>query len=132
MILYFVILYLLLSLVSYNCGINAKTGKRSPLVASPWLYQLMWPLIFGGLYYVSRNDDIKSLVFVLIFTFFLWPMGYGCLGDAKSGVYAIIVSFYIAMLILTHTSTTYYEKIVVVAVMAWLHYALLTNILELV
>lgn len=120
------ILFVLLSSISYNCNINKTTGDIIKFRPPPIVFSLVWPIIFILLYLSSQEDeDNDHIYYVLIASFFLWPIGYGCGTNKTLGIYAILISLTLIFYLQNEKSNKYLSF-----VNTWLIFALILNCIE--
>lgn len=112
-----IILFILLSSITYNCNIIKKNN-------SSWVFSIVWPIIFILLYLASEEDNEQNyLYYMLLLSFFLWPLSYGCANMKDLGAYSILISLTLVFYIENEKSNKYLSF-----VKAWLIFALGLNI----
>ena len=121
-----IILFILLSSISYNCNISKSAGDIVKFRPPSFIFSLVWPIIFTLLYLASQDDkDNDLLYYVLIASFFLWPISYGCGNDKTFGIYSILTSLTLVFYLQNEKSNKYLSF-----VHAWLIFALILNCTE--
>lgn len=126
-ILAVIILYILMYSTTFNCNLKSPSVNLK-IQPPPIVFSLVWPIIFGLLWYASEYGDNKNndyLYYLLLSSFVLWPILYGC-NNKTFGIYSIMLSMIILGLIFTEEqSGMSYKCLVPVAV--WLNFALILN-----
>lgn len=120
------ILFILLTSISYNCNINRTTGDLVKFRPPPFVFSIVWPIIFILLYLASQTDtDNDNIYYVLVGSFFAWPIAYGCGADKTLGIYSILISLTLVFYLQNEKSNKYLSF-----VQAWLLFALILNCIE--
>jgi len=121
-----IILFVLLSAISYNCNINKSSGSLVKFRPPACVFSLVWPIIFFLLYLASKEDpDNDILYYVLVGSFFLWPLSYGCRSNKTFGIYSILISLTLLFSLQNEKSNKYLSF-----VHMWLLFALILNCME--
>lgn len=127
-IIIFVIIFILLSLVTYNCNINESSGSIVKFRPPSIVFSIVWPIIFILLYLAKEEDDDEKddyMYYLLFASFFLWSTSYGCANYKSLGIYAILTSLTILRMIENDNNKFYLSPIY-----TWLLFALLINVAE--
>lgn len=127
-IIIFVIIFILLSLVTYNCNINESSGSVVKFRPPSIVFSIVWPIIFILLYLAKEEDDSEKddyLYYLLFASFFIWSISYGCANYKSLGIYAILTSLTILRMIENDNNKFYLSPIY-----TWLLFALLLNVVE--
>jgi tryptophan-rich sensory protein len=122
-----IILYVLLYSTTFNCNIKSSSISLK-IQPPPIVFSLVWPIIFGLLWYSSQYDNNKNndyLYYLLLSSFILWPILYGC-NNKTYGIYSILLSMIILGLIFTEELTPISYKCLI-PVLVWLNFALILN-----
>lgn len=120
------ILFVLLSSISYNCNINKNTGDIVKFRPPSVVFSLVWPIIFILLYLASQEDKENDHIYYgLIGSFFLWPIAYGCGANKTFGIYSILISLTLVFYLQNEKSNKYLSF-----VQTWLLFALILNCIE--
>ena len=115
--------YTLITSMMYNC----KKTQISNLNIQPpnYIFGLVWPIIFILLYFASIDSTNENNIkyYLLVFSFMLWPLSYVCFDNKFLGIFAILISLMLALMLNN-------DSIFVAPVIAWLIYALILNCFE--
>lgn len=121
-----IILFILLSCLSYNCNINNNTGDLVKFRPPSFIFSIVWPIIFILLYLASIEDKANDVVYyILVGSFFIWPLAYGCCSNKNLGIYSILISLTLVFYLQNEKSNKYLSFI-----QAWLLFALILNCIE--
>ena len=121
-----IVLFLLLSSISYNCNINESVGNIVKFRPPGFIFSIVWPIIFTLLYLASQEDQKNdTLYYFLIGSFFLWPLSYGCGNNKSLGIYSILISLTLVFYLQNEKSNKY-----LCFVQSWLIFALILNCIE--
>lgn len=120
------ILFVVLSSVSYNCNINTNTGDMVKFRPPSAIFSIVWPIIFILLYLASQDDTENDIIYyVLVGSFFAWPIAYGCGANKTLGIYSILISLTLVFYLENEKSNKYLSF-----VKTWLLFALILNCIE--
>lgn len=120
------ILFVVLSSVSYNCNINKNTGDMVKFRPPSAIFSIVWPIIFILLYLASQDDAENDIIYyVLVGSFFAWPIAYGCGANKTLGIYSILISLTLVFYLENEKSNKYLSF-----VKTWLLFALILNCIE--
>jgi tryptophan-rich sensory protein len=120
------ILFILLSSISYNCNINKTTGDIVKFRPPSFIFSIVWPIIFILLYLASQEDaENDNIYYVLVGSFFVWPIAYGCGANKTLGNYSILISLTLVFYLQNEKSNKYLSF-----VQGWLLFALILNCIE--
>lgn len=120
------ILFILLSSISYNCNINKSTGDIVKFRPPSFIFSIVWPIIFTLLYLASQDDKENDVIYyLLVGSFFIWPLAYGCGANKNLGIYSILISLTLVFYLQNEKSNKYLSF-----VKAWLLFALILNCIE--
>ena len=120
------ILFILLSSISYNCNINKSTGDIVKFRPPAFIFSIVWPIIFTLLYLASQDDHENDVIYyLLVGSFFIWPLAYGCGANKNLGIYSILISLTLVFYLQNEKSNKYLSF-----VQAWLLFALILNCIE--
>lgn len=115
--------YTLITSMMYNC----KKTQISNLNIQPpnYIFAIVWPIIFILLYFASIDSTNENNIkyYLLVFSFMLWPLSYVCFNNKFLGIFAILISLMLALMLNN-------DSILVAPVIAWLIYALILNCFE--
>lgn len=121
-----VILFVLLSSISYNCNISKSSGDIVKFRPPSFVFSMVWPIIFTLLYLASQEDKSNDIIYyILIGSFFLWPLSYGCGNNKTFGIYSILISLTLVFYLQNEKSNKY-----LCFVQTWLLFALILNCVE--
>lgn len=120
------ILFVLLTSISYNCNINKNTGDIVKFRPPSFIFSIVWIIIFILLYLASQEDPINDTIYyLLIGSFFIWPIAYGCGANKTLGIYSILISLTLVFYLQNEKSNKYLSF-----VQSWLLFALILNCIE--
>lgn len=120
------VIFILLSSISYNCNIGKNTGDIVKFRPPSFIFSIVWPIIFILLYFASKEDKTNdALYYLLIASFFLWPLFYGCYDNKAMGIYSILISLTLAFYLQNEKTNKY-----LCFVQSWLIFALILNCVE--
>lgn len=121
-----IILFIILSSMSYNCNISSNTGDIIKFRPPSFVFSLVWPIIFI-LLYICSQEDLKNdtLYYLIIASFFLWPLSYGCSNNKTLGIYSILISLTLTLSVQSENTIKYLGF-----VQTWLIFALILNCIE--
>ena len=120
------ILFILLSSISYNCNINKTTGDIVKFRPPSFIFSIVWPIIFILLYLASQEDaENDNIYYVLVGSFFVWPIAYVCGANKTLGIYSILISLTLVFYLQNEKSNKYLSF-----VQGWLLFALILNCIE--
>jgi tryptophan-rich sensory protein len=119
-----ILAYILLIAMMHNCN---KNNLVSNLKIQPpsIIFSMIWPLIYLLIWLSSNEYELNYYYYLLLLSFFLWPLSYVCYNYKLFAIFAILISLSLALVILT-TKSPY-----IAPVIAWLIYALILNCFEL-
>ena len=121
-----IILFVLLSAITYNCDIKKNTGNMVKFRPPSFIFTIVWPIIFILLYLASQTDNENdNIYYALIGSFFVWPIAYGCGANKTLGIYSILLSLCLLFYLQNEKSNKYLSF-----VHMWLLFALILNCTE--
>lgn len=124
-------------LTSYKCHIGKSSGKTVKARPPPWVFGIVWPVLYlllGYSWVLLRKKDksVDALFWMNIIGLVNWLIVYGCMKDKKSAVFILLGTFIIALVTWGYAikSTVKGPMYYLAPYVGWLLFALLLNFTE--
>lgn len=122
----------LASITSYFCKIPKDAGNNVKFRPPSWVFGFVWPILYiciGISWYNNPGYNIDILFLFLNIILCLWIVMYGCNKNKKLGLYIIVLSILVCILLMV-TMNNKVSVAMLTPLLVWLHFALLLNMFE--
>ena len=111
------------------CGPMEKSGESVKFRPEPWVFAVVWPILYILLGYAWTQSKQYNFLFVLLNLLLnLWIIVYVCQKNKIAGIYVILLSLF--SLLLIFISVKKKVKYLLAPLFIWLLFAFLLNIFE--
>lgn len=122
----------LASITSYFCKIPKGAGNNVKFRPPSWVFGFVWPILYiciGISWYNNPGYNVDILFLLLNIILCLWIVMYGCNKNKKVGLYIIVLSILVCILLMV-TMNNKLSVAMLSPLLVWLHFALLLNMFE--